>query len=74
MTKSVNDLKPRLADNFIFVQEDSTQEKENILPPVGQKVLVQCRSFRCLAYRDENGRWRRAFGTKELPEVLQIVR
>jgi hypothetical protein len=36
-------------------------------------VYVQCKGFRCLAYRDEQGVWRYASDGKELPEVLKVL-
>jgi len=56
-----------------MLQNDSTQEEETVLPPVGQEVLVQCPGFRCLAYRDGEGKWRGVFDKRELPEVLEII-
>jgi hypothetical protein len=35
--------------------------------------LVQCPGFRCLAYRDEHGRWRDAYSHELLPEVLSVL-
>jgi hypothetical protein len=40
--------------------------------PVGMMVLVQCDGFRCLAYRDENGKWLSAFGGEPLDSVLRV--
>ncbi|HUA68114.1 MAG TPA: hypothetical protein VMA13_06160 [Candidatus Saccharimonadales bacterium] len=48
------------------------EKKESVLPPVGKEVVVQCRGFRCLAYRGRDGKWRGVFDQKELPEVLEI--
>ncbi len=58
---------------FPVVKQDSTEQKENDLPPVGQEVLVQCSSFKCMAYRDSEGKWRDAFDGRELPKVIQII-
>ena len=35
--------------------------------------LVQCPGFRCLAYRDEHGRWRDAHSHELLTEVLSVL-
>jgi len=43
------------------------------LPPIGERVVVRCADFRCLAYRDAEGKWRDARNDKELPEVLEVV-
>ena len=40
--------------------------------PAGMMVLVQCDGFRCLAYRDEDGKWRSAFSSEELDSVLHV--
>ena len=58
---------------FAVVKSDSTEQKENDLPPVGEEVLVQCSSFKCMAYRDGEGKWRDAFDGRELPNVVQII-
>jgi len=35
--------------------------------------MVQCDGYRCLAYRDEQGKWRSVYGHQELPSVLAIL-
>ena len=41
------------------------------LPPSGKKVIVVCRRFRHLGYRDEKGIWREdSRPTKELEDVI----
>jgi hypothetical protein len=39
----------------------------------GQQAIVRCQDFRCLAFRDQEGRWRDAFSGKELPPVLEVL-
>lgn len=56
-----------------MLNNDSTEQKEKDLPPVGQEVLVQCSSFKCVGYRDSEGKWRDAFDGRELPKVIQII-
>jgi hypothetical protein len=36
-------------------------------------VYVQCKGFRCLAYRDAKGIWRYFLDDKELPEVIKVI-
>jgi len=51
--------------------------KENVekceLPPVGENVLVQCRDFRCLAYRAADGKWRTVYSNQELKDIVKIL-
>jgi len=63
----------RAAGYFRMLNNDSTEQKEKDLPPVGQEVLVQCSSFKCVGYRDSEGKWRDAFDGRELPKVIQII-
>jgi hypothetical protein len=58
---------------FGMLQKDSVEKEKNVLPPVGKDALVQCPGFRCLAYRDLEGKWRSVFNRDELPEVLYVV-
>jgi hypothetical protein len=44
-----------------------------VLPPVGRTVLVQCKGFRCLAYRDSAGKWRDAQRKNELSNVIKVI-
>ncbi|MGO8764149.1 MAG: hypothetical protein ACLQSR_03320 [Limisphaerales bacterium] len=51
-------------------------ENKNIseeLPAVGEHVLVQCRGYRCLACRTENGTWRAVYSNQELKDVIAIL-
>jgi hypothetical protein len=36
-------------------------------------TLVQCSSYRCMAERDQNGKWRSYFKKELLPEPVTIV-
>jgi hypothetical protein len=47
--------------------------REDPLPPIGTNVLVQAEGFRCLAYRDRQGRWRDAFHQNELPGTIRVI-
>jgi hypothetical protein len=53
--------------------ENSEKDQQNkALPPVGEHVIVQCRTFSCMGYVDSNGKWRDAYTDKELPEVINF--
>ena len=39
------------------------------LPPIGKIVVVQCTGFRCMAYRDRDGKWKGAYDHKPLSVV-----
>jgi hypothetical protein len=44
------------------------------LPPAPEEVmLVQCEKFRCLAFRDRQGKWRSPFSKMELPRVVHVI-
>jgi len=43
------------------------------LPVPGLPVLVQCDGFKCMAYRDKEGRWVDFFSRKYLGRVLGVV-
>ncbi len=49
------------------------KERSTSLPRPGERVIVQCRGFRCLAYRDANEKWKDAATDQELPEVLEVL-
>jgi hypothetical protein len=41
-----------------------------VLPPVGERVIVQSDGFRCVGICDANGRWLDAYNNQALPDVL----
>ena len=41
-----------------------------VLPPVGQRVIVQCEGFRCVGVCDVNGRWLDTYNNQPLSDVL----
>ena len=47
------------------------QQSEVPLP--GERAVVRCAGFQCLAYLDSEGAWRDAIDRKRLPKVLEIV-
>jgi len=54
-------------------QQPEGRGKERELPAPGERVMVRCHDFRCLAYRDAEGKWRDAEHDKELPEVIEVL-
>ena len=42
-------------------------------PAVGEKVVVRCHGFRCLAYRDKEGVWRSVSDGRELRGAVEVV-
>jgi hypothetical protein len=42
-------------------------------PFVFEFFLVQGLNFCCMAYRDDNGKWRMAFSNTELPGKIRVV-
>ncbi len=53
--------------------EELSANQDPHLPRVGEQVVVQCEGFRCLAYRDKDGKWRAAQGGQELPKVIKVL-
>lgn len=52
---------------------DLKMKKYGSLPAFGLPVLVQCDGFRCMAYRDREGRWVDLFSCEFMPRVLGVV-
>ena len=44
------------------------------LPPIGETVLVQGEGFRCLAYRDKDGKWKDYFHGTELRGSVRVLK
>jgi hypothetical protein len=57
--------------------QDKVQEfkknKYGPLPVFGLPVQVQCDGFRCMAFRDREGRWVDLFSREFVPRVLGVV-
>jgi hypothetical protein len=43
------------------------------LPKPGLPVQVQCDGFKCMAFRDKEGRWVDFFSHEFIPRVLGVV-
>jgi hypothetical protein len=57
--------------------QDKAQEFQKIiygaLPVVGLPVQVQCDGFKCMAFRDRQGRWVDLFSHEFVPRVLGVI-
>jgi hypothetical protein len=47
--------------------------QDDILPPMGEAVLVQFEGFRCMAFRDREGKWRDCIRKEELHGTVQAI-
>jgi hypothetical protein len=52
------------------LNDEETTIIDVVLPPVGERVIVQCEGFRCVGTCDIIGRWRDAFNNRLLSDVL----
>jgi hypothetical protein len=55
------------------IETIAKSEDDSGLPPVGLNVIVQCDGFRCLAYRNYEGKWIATFDQRELNNVLCVA-
>jgi hypothetical protein len=57
--------------------QDNAREFKKIkygpLPVLGVPVQVQCEGFKCMAFRDREGRWVDLFSHEFVPRVLGVV-
>lgn len=53
--------------------QEFTKNKYGPLPVFGLPVQVQCNGFKCMAYRDREGRWVDLFSRKFVDRVLGVV-
>ena len=49
------------------------EDTDNLPPEPNEVMLVQCERFRCLAFRDRQGKWRSPFSKMELPRVVHVI-
>jgi hypothetical protein len=52
------------------LNDEVTTTIDTALPPVGERVIVQCDGFRCVGICDVNGRWLDTYNNQPLPDVL----
>jgi hypothetical protein len=50
-----------------------TKNNYGPLPVLGLPVQVQCDGFKCMAFRDREGRWVDFFSREFVPRVLGVV-
>jgi hypothetical protein len=50
--------------------DEMTPTMDTMLPPVGERVIVQCEGFLCVGICDVNGRWLDAYNHQPLPNVI----
>lgn len=55
------------------VSKNGAKASYGVLPAPGVPVQVQCTGFRCMAFRDSEGRWVDFFSRKFLSGVLGVV-
>jgi hypothetical protein len=53
--------------------QEFKKDKFGALPVAGVPVQVQCNGFKCMAFRDREGRWVDLFSREFLPHVLGVV-
>ncbi|HEU5397540.1 MAG TPA: hypothetical protein VFV81_10245 [Verrucomicrobiae bacterium] len=49
--------------------EETVIPIDEILPPIGEKVIVECEGFRCVGICDRAGSWRSAYDDQVLVGV-----
>ena len=52
------------------LNDEATTTIDAVLPPVGQRVIVQCEGFRCVGVCNAVGRWLDTYDNQPLPDVL----
>jgi hypothetical protein len=52
---------------------DQPVQKTTQSRPHGVRAVVQCGSFRCLAFKDDNGKWIDYYTREELKDVKAVV-
>lgn len=52
---------------------ETTEINYGPMPPSGVPVQVQCVGYKCIAFRDREGRWVDLFTREFLPRVLGVV-
>jgi len=52
------------------LDDESVTTTNTVLPPVGERVIVQCEGFRCVGICDITGQWLDAFNNQPLSDVL----
>jgi hypothetical protein len=50
-----------------------TGECNGVSPFILEFFMVQGSGFRCMAYRNDDGKWRGAFDNEELPGAIRVL-
>ena len=54
--------------------EEAFKDAEDTRSPfIVEYFMVQGVGFRCMAYRNNDGKWRRAFDDRELPGAVRVL-
>ena len=48
-------------------------ECDGVSPFILEFFMVQGSGFRCMAYRNDDGKWRGAFDNEELPGAIRVL-
>ena len=55
------------------IESDAAPASGSVAGKDYQTFLVQCDTYRCLAYRDKDGKWRGVYDNRELTSVKTVV-
>lgn len=74
----VRDEKPKRSEKLLATPMKCNEakpkiEEQNESPFITEFFMVQGVGFRCMAYRNGDGKWRGAFDNEELPGAVQIL-
>ena len=62
-----------LAFNRLMDERLEEKNKKETTPAVGRAVLVEHEGVRCMAFRDNAGKWRNYFNGDLLPETVHVL-
>lgn len=74
-TTSMHETKYEALDNHLdeWHSTETAGECDGASPFVREFFFVQGSGFRCMAYRNPDGRWRGAFDNEELPGAIRVL-
>jgi hypothetical protein len=68
---------PQMSTFFKRLMEDHSGARATVATKSAGEAfktfLVQCETYRCMAYRDGEGRWRAAYDNRELAGVRTVI-
>ena len=53
--------------------ESAAEKRGEPSPFIFEFFMVQCVNFKCMAYRDQDGKWRGALDNLELPGFVRVL-